>query len=137
MPGKFATKTIGRYVTRIAAALFIGGFVYLGHITAGFVSAPRTPSPASGQIVPYSVHGTIVYITAEDEALLSHVYWFCGGTFLCIAFGIYLDRIRRIGESENRHENRGQTPILATNRTALRAQSNPMGQGSAVGPRLR
>jgi hypothetical protein len=84
-------QRIGWYISRVGAALFAAGFLYLIWLTAGFMSAPITPVAASGQIIPWSNHGTFHYITVHQSALLNWTLLFCGGMFCCGALGVYLE----------------------------------------------
>ncbi|HWU70048.1 MAG TPA: hypothetical protein VN017_01665 [Pseudoxanthomonas sp.] len=51
-------------------------------------SAPRTPNPATGQVIEYNQHGYIVFFSRRQELTLSSVSLL--GTLLILAGGIFL-----------------------------------------------
>ena len=86
-------RVLGRYISQTGGALFIVGFLYLLYLAVGFTSAPTAPVAFTGQVVPWSDHGTFHYITIEQHNRLMGTILFCGGAFLCTAIGIYLKRL--------------------------------------------
>jgi hypothetical protein len=55
----------------IAASVTLAVICTPTHIFLGtrFTHAPRLPDPASGQIIPFNVHGTDVYVTLGQSQL--------------------------------------------------------------------
>jgi hypothetical protein len=86
-------KALGKFISILGGAFFILGFLYLIYLAVSFTSAPTTPLAASGQIVPWSSHGTFHYITVKEHNLLTWTMIFCGSMFLCVAVGVYLQRL--------------------------------------------
>ena len=87
-------KIIGKIISRLGGTLFVAGFLYLIYLVVGFTVDPMSPVTSSGQVVPWSNHGTIHYITVEEHNRLAQLIIFCVAMFLCVAVGIYLERFK-------------------------------------------
>ena len=64
MPSKALKFAIG--VGVVIAAVSLVGDLSLG---VRFSHAPVQPNPTTGQVIPYNIHGSTVYVTARDKAL--------------------------------------------------------------------
>ena len=58
-----------------AAAVFIAAWFIWGFLENLYVAYPRSPSPEDGRVVPHPVKGIVVYITRDQQELLSWLNW--------------------------------------------------------------
>jgi hypothetical protein len=56
--------------------------VFSGTLRNTFVNYPRAPNQADGRTVPHAVNGIVVYITQEQQHLLSLINWIMIGSVL-------------------------------------------------------
>jgi hypothetical protein len=79
LTGKIKAK---KYWVAICAALAAVLTIADLLLAAWFTSAPRLPSVAAGQVVPYNLHGSTVYITAWQNVFHN---WASVGSAFAIA----------------------------------------------------
>jgi hypothetical protein len=65
-------------------------------------SMPRAPQSELNRIYPLNIHGTVVYITKEQDSLLNWLFWMTGifglgAGVLNVAFRVFSDQRAQIG----------------------------------------
>ena len=67
--------TIKKVIGLGAALIFVAAWFYSGALENTYVYYPRTPEPSDGKVIPYPVKGIVVYITKDQQSVLSWLTW--------------------------------------------------------------
>jgi hypothetical protein len=100
MPTQSVIQIVGRWVSRIAGAIFIALFLTELFFAFRLAGDPAYPVPSAGRTIPWNWGGTDHYITAEEHGLMNALWILWGSSFVVVAIGVYLERshelVRRI-----------------------------------------
>ena len=66
---------IKKIVGLSAMLIFTVAWFAVGLLENTYVNYPRSPRPEEGRTVPHGVKGIVVYITEEEQRLLSWLVW--------------------------------------------------------------
>lgn len=64
---------------------FIAAWILLSLADNTYVNYGRTPDPVSGRVVPYAVKGVVVYISQQEQMLVSALGWIVWSAGIAIA----------------------------------------------------
>jgi hypothetical protein len=67
-----------------AAVACITSWFAWGFLENMYVTYPRSPVAAEGRIVPHPVKGIVVYITKDQQELLSWIVWAANGSAIVV-----------------------------------------------------
>jgi hypothetical protein len=83
-------------IVRVSAAIvLVVSWFALGLLVNSFVAnSPRSPSPEEGKTVPYEVKGIVVFITEEEQRLMSRLFRTAIGSGLIFVLVILIDWVR-------------------------------------------
>jgi hypothetical protein len=83
---------IKKFVGVGAAAIFIVAWFSYGILQNTYVNYSRSPDAESGRTVPYAVKGIVIYITHDQQGLLSWLEWIEVGSGMITALVILIHR---------------------------------------------
>ncbi|KIO49108.1 hypothetical protein [Nitrosospira sp. NpAV] len=66
---------IKKIIGLTAGIIFVIAWFYAGSLEGAYVNYPRFSDPKAGLTVPHAVKGIVVFITKEDQELLSWLLW--------------------------------------------------------------
>jgi hypothetical protein len=83
---------IKKIVGAVAATIFLVAWFADGSVENNSVLYPRTPNPEQSRTIPHAVKGIVVYITKEEQSLLSWLHWIEIGSGLVIVLVALIHR---------------------------------------------